>query len=478
MPIPSATNRDRNRLVLAPLRAVLASTILALGLVNVGQAEETSHNLTLDQAYRAAIEALRIGQPDVTVALTYGLLQADPKNPVLHYMQAAAYARMNEPEEGRRAAALAYRNSDEQGLQFQSAQLAARLSLQAGRPTMAQFWLRRTAIHAPDENTEEQIAKDYQQLRRINPWAFRIRAEIKPTDNVNNGSDTALQIIDGVPVVGQLSGSAQALSGAYGILDITTAHRLRQSADSMTSIGGRLYVQRVSLSSEAKAQAPNVTGSQFASTYGEVSLRHAMIVGPAENLGSAAVEAATGTSWFGGERSYNFARLGGERTWRMAAGGQLRINATFETRFAERYGTNDANILGFGALYHRPVGNGDRISVSMAYRDSRARWFTGTYRSASVRVSYDLGRAIGPAKLSAGLVLGYSDYPEYAVSIFNVPGGRQDNSIYGDLSLFFDEYDYAGFAPMLRVRTGKKDSNISRFDIREFSVSLGIESKF
>ncbi|WP_164659942.1 M48 family metallopeptidase [Tropicibacter sp. Alg240-R139] len=478
MPTPSATSRSRNWANLDSIRAALVCAALALGGPTSARAEETSHTLTLDQAYQAAIEALRIGQPDVTVALTHGLLQASPKNPVLHYLQATAYARMNEPEEGRQAATLAYRNSKQQEALFQSAQLAARLSLQAGRPTMAQFWLRRTAVHAPNEKAKELIAADYKQLRRINPWAFRIRAEIKPTDNVNNGADTALQIIDGVPVVGQLSGSAQALSGVFGIVDVTSAYRLRQSADSMTSVGGRLYVQRVSLSSEAKALAPDITGSQFASTYGEISVRHAMIVGPAENLGSAAVDVATGTSWFGGERSYNFARLGGERTWRMAGGAQLRLNAMVETRFAERYGTNDANIVGIGAQYLRPVGQGNRISVSMAYRDSRARWFTGTYRAASVRVAYDLGQAIGPAKLSAGLVLGYSDYPEYAVSIFAVPGGRQDTSIYGDLSLFFDKYDYAGFAPMLRVRTGKKDSNVSRFDIREFSVSLGIESKF
>ena len=476
--MPSATSRSRKHRALAAVRAGLICATLALGMPVATHAQETSHTLTLDQAFKAAIEALRIGQPDVTIAMTHGLLQANPKDPILHYLQAKAYEQMKDPEAGRQSAALAYRNSDERESLFQSAQLAARLSLQAGRPTMAQFWLRRTAVHAPTEEAEQLIAADYKRLRQINPWAFRIRTEIKPTDNVNNGADTALQIIDGVPVVGQLSGSAQALSGVFGIVDVTSAYRLRQSGTSMTSIGGRLYVQRVALSSQAKALAPDTTGSQFASTYGEVSLRHAMIVGPAENLGSAAVDVATGTSWFGGERSYSFARVGGERTWRMGNGGQVRLNALFETRFSERYGTNDANILGFGALYQRPVGNGNRISLSMAYRDSRARWFTGTYRAASVRVAYDLGRAIGPAKLSAGVVLGYSDYPAYAVSIFAVPGGRQDKSLYGDLSLFFDQYDYAGFAPMLRVRTGRKDSNVSRFDIREVSVSLGIESKF
>ena len=44
--------------------------------------------------------------------------------------------------------------------------------------------------------------------------------------------------------------------------------------------------------------------------------------------------------------------------------------------------------------------------------------------------------------------------------------------------MLFDQLDYAGFAPMLRLRAGRKSSNDSRYDIRELSVSLGIESKF
>lgn len=195
MPTPSATSHSRKWLNLIASRAVLVWVTVGVSMLSEASADETSHTLTLDQAFQTAIEALRIGQPNVTVALTHGLLKANPKDPVLHYLQAQAYARMNEPEEGRQAAALAYRNSEDQESLFQSAQLAARLSLQAGRPTMAQFWLRRTAVHAPNEKAEELIANDYKKLRRINPWAFRIRAEIKPTDNVNNGADTALQII-------------------------------------------------------------------------------------------------------------------------------------------------------------------------------------------------------------------------------------------------------------------------------------------
>jgi len=84
---------------------------------------------------------------------------------------------------------------------------------------------------------------------------------------------------------------------------------------------------------------------------------------------------------------------------------------------------------------------------------------------------------IGPARVSAGVVLGYSDYPDY-VALFAVPGGRQDKSVYANVSLFFPDVDYAGFAPTVQISTGRKFSNVSRFDTRELSVAMGIQSKF
>ena len=59
-----------------------------------------------------------------------------------------------------------------------------------------------------------------------------------------------------------------------------------------------------------------------------------------------------------------------------------------------------------------------------------------------------------------------------------VEGGRQDQSIYGDISLFFADYDVAGFAPTLQVRTGQRSSNVNRFEISETTITLGIQSKF
>jgi hypothetical protein len=69
-------------------------------------------------------------------------------------------------------------------------------------------------------------------------------------------------------------------------------------------------------------------------------------------------------------------------------------------------------------------------------------------------------------------------YPDYLQSLFIPSTKREDQSAYVDLSLFFYQYDYAGFAPILRIRTGRKVSNFSSFSTRDLSVSLSIRSKF
>ncbi len=463
------------------LRALVLGLVVTLASLTTagGAPAQDAIQISLAQARQLAIHALQTGDPGLAIRLSRGLLRADPRDPLAYYVIARAHAGLNQPNLGRRAAALAYRFADTGPARFQAAQLAARMAHVEGKPSLAKIWLRRAAIHAPSEREEALLARDFRALRTINPWSFSLRTDLRPSSNVNNGADTALQIIDGVPVTGTLSGTARALSGVIGSIDIASTYRLRADERSGTSIGGRLYMQRVGLSSAAKVLAPNARNSDFSSTYAEVSLRHGFAVGPSENGGSAAVELALGESWYAGQRSYRFGRIKATRKWRMdGARTSLALNAMAENRNKARFRTNDARILGLGGGVRRRLGNGDSLGLIIALRNSQASHYNGTFTSASMRASYTFAKPVGPARLSAGLVLGYSDYPVYRSGIFMVPGGRQDKSIYGDLSLFFDRFDYAGFAPMLRIRTGRKSSNDSRFDTREFSVSLSIQSKF
>ena len=137
----------------------------------------------------------------------------------------------------------------------------------------------------------------------------------------------------------------------------------------------------------------------------------------------------------------------------------------------------DSQILGAVAGVQHLLEGGDKLGLTLNLRNTTSDFFNARSTSATLRASYAFGKQVGPAKVSAGLTAGYADYPDFA-ALFAVPGGRQDRSVYADVDFFFPDIDYAGFAPNLRISAGRTSSNVSRYETRQLSVSLGIRSKF
>ncbi|WP_343067760.1 hypothetical protein [Sulfitobacter aestuariivivens] len=431
--------------------------------------------LTLPQVRQVAVQALQAGRPELAYTLAQGLLKADPTSSFAYFTRANAQALLGQPRAARKSAAKSYRYANTTLNRFEAAELAARLSYAEQRPTLTQLWLRRAVQHAPNKEIEARLGRDYGTVRAQNPVSFSLRGGLRPSNNVNNGSDTTVQIIDGLPFTGTLSGSALALSGTVATMDASLGYRLQGNATSRTTIGGRLFVKRVALDSNAQALAPSVRNSDLGTTYGEASLRHDFLLGQTGN--QAYITGAFGQFWFGGERSYDFARLEAGRDWALSKATKFRLDAAAEQRQSARDAPFDSTSLAFVAGVSQARGNGDSMSFALNLRHTESDFVNARTRSATLSTSYSFGQQMGPVKVSAGLVAGYSDYPDYVV-VFAVPGGRQDKSIYANLNLFFPDVDYAGFAPTLRIAAGRKFSNVSRFDTREVSVSFGIQSKF
>lgn len=446
-------------------------------------------HLSLRQGQIMAAHALKSGNPDLTLQLSQSLLEANPKDHLSWRLQAAAYARTGQADEARKSAARAFRFAPDKASRYQMAQLASRLAYQGGNPGLAQYWLRRTAIYAPDEKAKKLIAKDYGVLRRINPWSFRVTSSLKPSSNVNNGSDAASQEIDGLASLeNKIGPRGIALPGIISTLDTVVSRRLRQNANSSTSLTGRLYVKRVSLSSSAKSKAAQATigtgetvpqNSEFASTYGEITLGHTFKAG---ETGSAYVAATGGTSWYGGNRDYNLAKLTAARSWTLSQQNRVTITGSAEHRLNTRLKSLDADVLSLGATLDHRFANGSTLSFSLGLRDTQTKTATSDSTSATLQVNYAPGRKFGPATLTTGLIFGTENAPNQlffnGTSTVPIPGGRKDKSAYADLNVFFEDYDYAGFAPMLRLRAGKRFSNHSRYESSEISFSLGVVSKF
>lgn len=454
------------------LRALAPALAVLLACSGGTKAQDTV--LTLPQARGIAVEALRNGNAALAAEMANGLIVAEPRAAYPHAILARAHQMTGDHTAARKSAARAFALAPPGPDRFVMGQLAARTAVAADRPGLAQFWLRRTAIHAP-EAAKAAIAEDYSALRRMNPLSFRLDASLRPSSNVNNGSETAFQVIDGVPVTGALSGAAQALSGTVGSLDLNLRYRLHATDDALTAIGARLYSRRVALSDSAKGLAPTAANRDFSADFGEVSLQHGFAAGRDRiiNLSMAAGQAA-----YGGRSTFRFVRTGAEHSWLLQDDARFSFGVALENRNGVASSRFDARALSVGLQFARPMANGDRLTLALGLRDTDAVFVNDRARAISLRAGYGLGAPVGAVSLSGALSLGFSDFPDYMSGFIVVPGGRQETSIQAEITARLDRMDYAGFVPELSLRAGRTGSNDSRFDTRELSVAIGIGSKF
>ncbi|WP_299687510.1 surface lipoprotein assembly modifier [uncultured Tateyamaria sp.] len=437
--------------------------------------EQDSGTLTLDEARLLARQALYAGRFEVARQLAMGLLKADAEDPYAYGVLAAAHSRLNDPKLARAAARLSYKYSDTPAQKFGAARTAASVALQHERPTLSQAWLRIAATHTETDKQEAELKRDYARARAANPLSFNISLGVAPSDNVNSGTDNVLEVINGVPTLGRFGSATRALSGVVTTFDTRLRYRLRRDANSVTHANARLYIRRVELSESAEADAPGVNGSLFSSTFAEVGVNHRFALGAKGN--SASVGFALGASWSGGERSYDFAKLELGRSLRLGDANGLSFSAVAETRKSDISATRDSDVLTLSGTFQHKRGNGDRVSLGLTVQDVSGAFVNADYQTTSARLAYTFGKALGPATVTAGMTVGLTDYDTYTL-YSPVAGGREDVSYYGDVSLFFKDYDYAGFAPTVRVRSGRRTSNVNRFEISETTVTLGLQSKF
>lgn len=459
---------------LRPLVAALFFTLCQTDVATAQAAGEAT--VTLDQARAIGRQALASGNTALALQVAAGLLQADPRDEYAHFLMAAAFAQANAHADSRRAAAKAYRYTDASVRKFEAAQLAARMSFQGDRPTLAQLWLRRAANHAPNDQAEAIVARDYKRLRQINPWSFRLGGGITPTDNVNNGTDANFLIIDGIETNDALAAS-QPLSGVEGHLDLQIGYRLRANQTSATQLSTRLYMKRVKLSDEAQAIAPTRSSSDFAYTYFDTGLRHAFTIG--ENGTTAAVSSNIGLTWFAGDPYTRFFRVKGDVTYKLSERTSLTLDASLDQQNRVRSSLLDTTTLGFGAQLKHRRENGDTAGIGLYIRDTASDVSNRDNEYIAVRASYALGKPVGPVSISGGLTYHHRNYDSFLIGVLPVLDvNRQDSGLSADVTFVFNDISYAGFVPSVTVRARNTQSNVNLYETRGLSVSMGIQSKF
>lgn len=448
-----------------------------------GPARDATHlTLNLDEAGLLARRALLAGDMVLARQIAEILLRANPKDRDALMIVAVTSPVLGLADRGYATGKLAFRLSRPGKQRYDAARATARAAFDGGHFLRAQFWLRRAAVHAPTEADAARTARDFRISASKNPLELRLRFSGGHSENVNGGSSSSYATVDGVPIGGYLSGSAQALSGSVGWAQLQGTYTLSESARHRTSLGGFVYLRHVWLSQAARDLAPTAANGDFAAQVVELSLDRLRLVGQIAPGQVGATElslsGAAGLQYFGGslaERYLRFA-VGLERKLSDRAVGSAMLS--LEPRWLGEDGEVFETRTRLEATHNMVVGKGNRLDFRLRGTLTESERRNNDGYAVEAVLGFRLARPVGPLRVGATLGASYARFPDYTFFIFDVPGGRVDKGYFGSVDLTLDGFGYAGFVPTVSITASHTDSNVSRFDRDDMAIQIGLKSAF
>jgi hypothetical protein len=435
--------------------------------------------LTPGEMQAAAQVALAEGQWTRAEVFARALLQRDPDDPVglavLARLALSAGASADAANFGRDL----FANAPDAAARLQAARLVALAQARQERWLSAAFWLRRATLFARDDSDLALLSQDLRALREASPVSLSLSFSLAPSANVNGGAEDALNVVDGLPFVGQLSPDARALSGWAGTGNARLTYRLREGPRSRTNLSVDLFARAVWLSDAARdfiaaESAPDdapISGRNFSSAALTVELAHQVAL----QGGVGQVDLSWRRQYSGQEDRNDGLTLGALRRFDMRDGQVLDLSLSREWRIFDS-GQADEVRDRLALAYSLPVGD-DSLSLSASLSQTETDNANAAATGWSVNLGYDLAEPVGPFELSFQIGYQFADFADYRV-ILPVPGGRQDETWSARLSAAIPGLSQAGFSPVISVGWDGTDSNVSRFTRDGWSVDVSLRSSF
>ncbi|MEM6374657.1 MAG: surface lipoprotein assembly modifier [Pseudomonadota bacterium] len=449
---------------------------IAPDAADLAPAAEGSVRLSVQQGQDLALQALQAGQPKLAYQLSGAVLEADPRNGEAHYTQALAFSMVGAHGQARRSAGRAYLHSDTPVQRYQSAQLASEAAYQNEQLTLSQFWLRRAVQHAPNDEMRDNTILAFKTVRHRNPLKFNLNFSVRPSDNVNNGANSPFNIIEGSPAIGRLSPSGQAIDGQVAVFDLNFSYRLAETARSETQAIGRVFTRQVRFNDDV----PGIRASDLSTWRLEAGARH--IRGPEARDRQWQFGLLGGRIWYGGDPLYDYARAEVDRHQMLTERLRFSVGGSVERQQAETRRASDATQYQVYTQLRYAFENGSTLGGFVSFRDLESDGFNRANEQITGVIRYTLGRPVGPATLSLSLGASHVDYDSYIIGVVPfggpVPGGRQDDAVFAGVSATFKDWSYMGFVPTVSLNASRTDSNVSRFEVDETSITIGIRSEF
>ncbi len=422
---------------------------------------------------RSAQAAFSAGRVEMARMLALAALNSDPKEPTALAVLAAVGLATKEPEAARTVAAQSFRAAPDRKGKFTAARLAARAAVDSDNTGIAKYWLRRAIQVAPTDSARAATIRDFTTLRAQSRVRFDVDLAIKPSDNVNQGARSALLVIDGSPTWFYFDGSTMALSGVEASASLGLRYRLAGTAAAPTEAGLRLYHRAVSLSDEAKAQAPAASGADFANSALDATLFHTQLLSDRHSLRGGLT---LGRTWLAGNPYSDRARIEAAVSTRHGAQTRSRFGFAIERQWLAS-SKPPATAFAIDAGLQQALSWGDTIAVKVEAATTLSDNANQEHRRIGANLRYALSTPLVGTQISGAVGVTARDYPVFFNGIFN-DTGREDVTLSGSVDMALPKLGAFGFEPVVSIEASRTRSNVSRYESQALGIGLRIQSSF
>ncbi|MEL6914272.1 MAG: surface lipoprotein assembly modifier [Pseudomonadota bacterium] len=453
------------------LRALFAALIFGLFPGPAAQAQETV-SLSSEALLAAGEQALAAGDTATAAQIAESFLAQMPGAPRAILLSGYAALRAGDTDTALARARTLWRSDAPREARRAAAELAAEAHLTRRNFGAARRWLARAARLAPPGRARDTLRSAAARAKEAASTTFTFSLSIAPSSNVNGGADSPFITAEGVPFVGTLSESAQALPGTVADLSFSARHRLSQSSAHRLIVGAALFARHVWLSEDARERAPDLSNSDLSYRRLDAFVQREMRLGAQSEL---RLSAGPGFVWQAEEARDALLNVDARLTTRFDAG-LLRLGFRLEEAFAQD-DTADQRRLDLSASWRLPLAGG-RFTAGARVGETQTASDLERSDRRTLRAGWQRPLEGLPLTVSLDAARTFTTYPDYTLLGIPVTGGRRDIRTVLRAQAALGVENPWGLVPVLSFTAEETTSNVSRFDTDELGLGLSIRRSF
>jgi hypothetical protein len=456
------------------------------------QAPSAETRISPVEMEKAAKLSLAAGADVQALTLADALLTRNDQDATAHMIRSRALRNLGDSGKAEAAALSGWQHARSDEEKYTAALLVAQALSSDGKRTRAQLWLRRAHQVAPTPAHAARATQDFKYVQRRNPWNTHLSFTFAPNSNINNGSarDTSALYYkffepfnpDGIEAT--LSAASKALSGLELGTEVQSRYRFKQTErtahDLRLGLSYRSYILSNGSRNDLEAQDAeriangdvplDISGSDYA--YGTVRLGYGYKRLREDHRGEFALVADIGQTFLAGERYNSFLRANVGQSFYANQTTKLRFDFGVDLRQGQRSADTQSFSLSTGVSKQLANNDGLFLGVSVATQSSESASLE--YNEIQLRGGYVIGKPVMGTSIQVGLETSFRDYDMSP----HAAAGRSDFEISADISATFQQIDYYGFHPIVRLSASTTNSNIGLYDINRVGLNIGISSAF